>query len=113
MIVLCPAAIYGRYDYKITPSNRLLVDIFKGVGMTVKGALSYVDARDAVELHALAVSSARTGERYILSAGGYELREIGKRAGKISGKRVLYAPFTVIPIPLKTSTSSRLEGVIL
>ena len=93
MIVLCPAAIYGRYDYKITPSNRLLVDVFKGIGMTVKGALSFVDARDAGELHALAVSCGRTGERYILSAGGYELREIGKLAGKISGKRVLYAPF--------------------
>jgi len=93
MIVLCPAAIYGRYDYKITPSNRLLVDIFKGVGMTVKGALSYVDARDAGELHALALSQGRAGERYILSGGGYELQEIGKLAGKLSGKKVLYAPF--------------------
>ena len=93
MIVLCPAAIYGRYDYKITPSNRLLVDIFKGVGMTVKGALSHVDARDAGELHALAVSQGRAGERYILSGGGYELQEIGKLAGKLSGKKVLYAPF--------------------
>jgi nucleoside-diphosphate-sugar epimerase len=93
MIVLCPAGIYGRYDYKVTPSNRLLVDIFKGMGMTVKSALSFVDARDAGELHARAVKEGRAGERYILSAGGYEMREIGKRAAKLSGKRVLYAPF--------------------
>ena len=93
MISLCPAAVYGRYDYKITPSNQLLVDIFKGIGMTVKGALSVVDARDAGELHALALTSGRVGERYILSGGGYEIREIGKLAGKLSGKRVLYAPF--------------------
>ncbi|HET6769586.1 MAG TPA: NAD-dependent epimerase/dehydratase family protein, partial [Chitinophagaceae bacterium] len=65
MIVLCPAAIYGRYDYRVTPSHRLLVDIFKGMGMTVNSALSYVDARDAGELHALAVHEGRTGERYI------------------------------------------------
>lgn len=93
MISLCPAAIYGRYDYKITPSNRLLVDIFKGMGMTVKGALSVVDARDAGELHALALTSGRVGERYILSGGGYEFRKIGQLAGKLSGKRVLYMPF--------------------
>ncbi|HET6721137.1 MAG TPA: NAD-dependent epimerase/dehydratase family protein [Chitinophagaceae bacterium] len=93
MISLCPAAIYGRYDYKITPSNRLPVDIFKGMGMTVKGALSVVDARDAGELHALALTSGRVGERYIVSGGGYEFREIGKVAGALSGKRVMYVPF--------------------
>ena len=93
MIVLCPAAIYGRYDYKVTPSHRLLVDVCRGLGMTVKGVLSFVDARDAGELHALALSQGRTGERYILSAGGYEMRQIGRLAAKLSGKRVLYAPF--------------------
>ena len=93
MIVLCPAAIYGRYDYKVTPSNRLLVDVFKGIGMTVKGALSFVDARDAGELHAMALMHGRVGERYIVAAGGYEIRAIGKLAGKLSGKRVLSAPF--------------------
>jgi Nucleoside-diphosphate-sugar epimerases len=93
MISLCPAAIYGRYDYKITPSNQLLVDIFKGVGMTVKGVISVVDARDAGELHALAITGGKAGERYIVSGGGYELREVGKLAGKLSGKRVLHAPF--------------------
>ena len=93
MIALCPAAIYGRYDYKVTPSNRLLVDIFKGMGMTVKGALSVVDARDAGELHALALTDGRVGERYILSGGGYEFREIGQLGGKLSEKKVLYMPF--------------------
>ena len=61
--------------------------------MTVKGVLSFVDARDAGELHALALSRGRTGERYILSAGGYDMREIGQLAARLSGKRVLYAPF--------------------
>ena len=61
--------------------------------MTVKGALSVVDARDAGELHALALTSGRVGERYIVSGGGYEFREIGKLAGKLSGKRVMYVPF--------------------
>jgi nucleoside-diphosphate-sugar epimerase len=78
-------------QYKFT--SALPVDILKGMGMTVKGALSVVDARDAGELHALALASGRVGERYIVSGGGYELREIGKLAGKLSGKRVMYVPF--------------------
>jgi dihydroflavonol-4-reductase len=93
MISLCPAGIYGRYDYKVTPSNRLPFDIMRGFGMTVKGVLSVIDARDAGELHALALSKGKVGERYILSGGGYEMKEIGKLTGKFSGKKVLYAPF--------------------
>jgi dihydroflavonol-4-reductase len=93
MISLCPAAIYGRYDYKVTPSHRLLFDILRGFGMTVKGVLSVIDARDAGELHALALTKGKPGERYILSGGEYEMKEIGKLTAEISGKKVLYLPF--------------------
>ena len=40
------------------------------------------------ELHALALSKGKIGERYILSGGGYEMKEIGKMTGKLSGKKV-------------------------
>jgi len=93
MISLCPAAIYGRYDYKVTPSNRLLFDILKGRGMTVESVLSFVDARDAGELHALAVSKGRIGERYIVSAWSSKMKDIGKIVSRLSGKKVLHAPF--------------------
>jgi dihydroflavonol-4-reductase len=93
MISLCPAAIYGRYDYKVTPSNRLLFDMLKGIGMTVESVLSFVDARDAGELHALAVSKGRVGERYIVSAGSAKMKDIGKIVSRLSGKKVLHAPF--------------------
>lgn len=87
MISLCPAGIYGRYDYKVTPSNRLLFDMLKGVGMTVESVLSFVDARDAGELHALAVSKGRVGERYIVSAGSATMKDIGKIVSRLSGKK--------------------------
>ena len=93
MISMCPAAIYGRYDYKVTPSHRLPFDILRGFGMTVKGVLSVIDARNAGELHALALIKGKTGERYILSGGDYEMKEIGKLTADISGKKVLYLPF--------------------
>ena len=93
MISLCPAGIYGRYDYKVTPSHRLPFDILRGSGMTVKGVLSVIDARDAGELHALALTKGKIGERYILSGGDYEMKEIGKLTAEISGKKVLYLPF--------------------
>jgi dihydroflavonol-4-reductase len=93
MISLCPAAVYGRYDYKVTPSNRLLFDMLKGVGMTVESVLAFVDARDAGELHALAVSKGRIGERYIVSAGSATMKDIGKIVSRLSGKKILHAPF--------------------
>ena len=93
MIVLCPAAVYGRYDYKVTPSNRLPFDILKGRGMTVKGVLSIVDARDIGELHSLAVSKGNTGERYIASGGAFSMKEIGETTSRLSKRSVLHAPF--------------------
>ena len=94
MISLCLAAALGRYDYKVTPSSRVILDMLKGFGMTVKGSLSVVDARDVGELHALSVTQGKTGERYIVSGGSYTFKEIGEVTARLSGKRVLYAPFS-------------------
>ena len=94
MISLCLAAVLGRYDYKVTPSNRLIFDMLKGAGLTVEGSLSIVDARDAGELHALAVTKGKTGERYIVSQGYYTMKEIGELTARLSGKKVRHLPFS-------------------
>lgn len=94
MISLCLAAVLGRYDYKVTPSNRIIHDMLKGAGMTVRGSLSFVDARDAGELHALAVTTGKIAERYIVSQGYYTFKEVGELTARLSGKKVLHLPFS-------------------
>lgn len=93
MISLCPGAIFGRYDYRVTPSNRMILDMIKGIGMTVEGVLSFIDARDAGELHALAIEKGKIGTRYILTNNAIEMKNIGKMVKNLTGKMVPHLPF--------------------
>ena len=93
MISLCPAAVFGRYDYKVTPSNRMVLDMLKGMGITVEGLLSCIDVRDVGEIHALAVEKGNTGERYILTGNNIRMRELGEMVNKLTGIRVPHLPF--------------------
>ncbi|WP_173021540.1 NAD-dependent epimerase/dehydratase family protein [Lewinella sp. W8] len=93
MISLCPGAVYGRYDYRVTPSNRMILDMMKGLGLTVKGLLSLVDARDAGKVHALAVENGVVGNRYVLTGPTVKMKTIGEEVNRVTGKRVLHLPF--------------------
>jgi dihydroflavonol-4-reductase len=85
--------VLGRYDYNVTPTNRQIVEMLRGRGMTVEGAFSFIDARDAGEIYALAIEKGNIGERYILSADGMRMKKIGKMVTSLSGKWVPHFPF--------------------
>ncbi len=67
--------------------------MLKGRGMTVKGVFSFIDARDAGEIYALAIEKGNAGQRYILSAAGIKMRDVGKMVNAFSGKWVPHFPF--------------------
>lgn len=93
MLVFCPSGILGRYDYNITPTSRQILDMLRGRGLTVKGVFSFVDARDAGEIYALAVEKGNIGQRYILSNTGIKMQDVGKLVQALSGKLVPHLPF--------------------
>ena len=93
MISFCPGQIFGRYDYRITPSNRLILDMMKGIGITINTVLSCVDARDVGEIHALAVEEGKIGSRYVLTGNSVAMKSIGKTVSDITGKIVPHMPF--------------------
>lgn len=93
MIVFCPSGVLGRYDYSVTPTSRQIVEMLRGRGMTVEGAFSFIDARDAGEIYALAVEKGKTGERYILSADGILMKDVGKMVTALTGKWIPHFPF--------------------
>jgi dihydroflavonol-4-reductase len=93
MISLCPGAILGRYDYRVTPSNRMVLDMIKGIGITVEGILATVDARDAGAIHALAVENGVVGERYIVTGQNHKMKEMGSIVHKLTHKVVPHMPF--------------------
>ncbi|MEE2961577.1 MAG: NAD-dependent epimerase/dehydratase family protein [Myxococcota bacterium] len=67
LIVINPAGIIGRHDYKLTPSNAFVRDYAHGLGGVFKGGVNYVDVRDVAFIHALALTQGKPGERYIVS----------------------------------------------
>lgn len=93
LLVFCPSGVLGRYDYSVTPTSRQIVEMLRGRGMTVEGAFSFVDARDAGEIYAQAIEKGNPGERYILSADGVIMKDVGKMVTALTGKWVPHFPF--------------------
>lgn len=87
MISLCPGAIFGPLDYRLTPSNRMLLGIADGSGQTFNGGIAFADARDAGAIHALAVDHGEIGQRYPITQSVL-LRELGECVTAVTGKKV-------------------------
>jgi len=80
LVCINPAGIVGRHDYRITPSNRAIINFAEGTSITFVGGNDYVDVRDVAWLHAEALTVGEPGGRYI--AGGPNLTMVDL-AGKI------------------------------
>ena len=69
---MCPGLIFGPGDIAPTPSGNLILTIVKGKAPAyTKGGFSYVDVRDAAEVHARVAERGHKGEVYI--ATGHNL----------------------------------------
>ena len=85
-IRLCPAAVLGPWDYRITPSmGPMLLDLINGNGVTYIGGNNVVHAFDVGEVHARAVTSGQAGGRYIVGGENIELIELGALVEKWTG----------------------------
>ena len=78
LAVLCPGAITGRYDYRVTPSTRYLQRLASGTAMSAVGGINYVDVRDVALAHALAIDKAEPGQRYIIGGENLTFRRLGE-----------------------------------
>jgi dihydroflavonol-4-reductase len=92
VVIVNPSAPVGPWDWKPTPTGRMLVDYLRGKMLAyLETGLNIVHVRDVARGHVLAAERGRVGERYILghAAGNLDLREIFARL----------APYTKIPAP--------------
>ena len=92
VVIVNPSAPVGPWDWKPTPTGRMLVDYLKGrMFAYLDTGLNIVHVRDVARGHVLAAARGRVGERYILghAEGNLGLREIFVRL----------APYTGIPAP--------------
>ncbi|HEV8307511.1 MAG TPA: hopanoid-associated sugar epimerase [Methylomirabilota bacterium] len=92
VVIVNPSAPVGPWDWKPTPTGKMLVDYLRGrMFAYLDTGLNVVHVRDVARGHILAAERGRVGERYILghAAGNLGLREIFERL----------APHTGIPAP--------------
>lgn len=88
-VAMCVANTYGPGDYLPTPHGGFVAAAARGkLPMYVRGAgAEVVDIRDAAEALILAGQRGRVGERYIVSAGWRNTRELHDLAASVTGAR--------------------------
>lgn len=75
-VVCNPSTIIGKNDYKLTPSNKMLLNYVKFNSFYVKGGQSLVDVEDVARGHLSALIRGRDMQRYILSGENIEVKDL-------------------------------------
>jgi dihydroflavonol-4-reductase len=83
-IRLCPAMAYGPYDYRITPSSKLMLMLIND-GLMYEGGDSLVDIRDVAEVHAAAVEQGEPGQRYVYGGASLHRRDLAAIITRYTG----------------------------
>jgi dihydroflavonol-4-reductase len=86
VVVVNPSTPVGEYDFKPTPTGRIIVDFLnRRMPAYLDTGLNIVDVRDVARGHLLAAERGRPGEKYILGGENLTLREFLERLGNLAG----------------------------
>ena len=92
VVVICPAIVLGPYDYRITPSNQMVMDWVNGKGQTYIGGLNIVDVRDVADAHVAALTKGENYHRYIAGGENIEVKKVGELIKKLTGIKPIHLP---------------------
>lgn len=84
-IRILPCGVLGPYDYRVTPTTRILADLLNGRGVTYTGGINYVDVRDVADAHASAIENGEPGQRYIVGGDNIDYRDLRELIRDITG----------------------------
>jgi len=86
VIVAMPTTPVGPWDWKPTPTGKIIVDFLNGkMPGYVETGLNLVDATECARGHVQALEKGRSGERYILGGENLTLKQILDRLAAITG----------------------------
>jgi dihydroflavonol-4-reductase len=111
VVIVNPSAPVGPWDWKPTPTGRMLVDYLRGRMLAyLDTGLNVVHVRDVARGHLLAAAHGRPGERYILghAHGNLGLRAIFERLAPHTGVR---APRVRLPYRVALALGTGAEVV--
>jgi dihydroflavonol-4-reductase len=116
VVIVNPSAPVGPWDWKPTPTGRMLVDYLKGRMLAyLDTGLNIVHVRDVAQGHLLAAARGRPGERYILghADGNLGLRAIFERLAPYTGvgaPRVRLPQWAALTLGAGSELVARLTG---
>ncbi len=111
VVIVNPSAPVGPWDWKPTPTGKMLVDYLRGRMVAyLDTGLNLVHVRDVARGHVLAAERGRVGERYILghAAGNLGLRQIFQGLAPYAG---IPAPRWRLPHAAALAIAGGLEAV--
>lgn len=82
---ILPGAVLGPYDYRITPTTMILLNLLNGTGVTYTGGINYVDVRDVADAHTAALEKGEPGQRYIVGGDNIDYRDLRELIRDITG----------------------------
>jgi dihydroflavonol-4-reductase len=95
VIVAMPTTPVGPWDWKPTPTGKIILDFLNGnMPGYVKTGLNFVAVEECAAGHLLVAEKGKVGERYLLGGENLTLKEMLDTLAKITGLR---APMLKIP----------------
>jgi dihydroflavonol-4-reductase len=86
VVVVNPSTPVGPYDYKPTPTGRIIVDFLnRRMPAYVDTGLNLVAVEDCARGHLLAAEHGRVGQKYILGGENLTLEQMLSRLAQLSG----------------------------
>jgi dihydroflavonol-4-reductase len=87
VVIVNPTAPVGPWDWKPTPTGRIILDFLKGkIPAYVDTGLNVAPVEDIAAGHLLAAEKGRVGERYILGGRNMTLKQILDALSAITGR---------------------------
>jgi dihydroflavonol-4-reductase len=85
-ITVLPVAVFGRWDFKTTPTTQSVYEAVNGKG-PLPMALSVTDVRDVGAAHLLALENGKPGERYLIGGDVVLPERVADILEELSGYR--------------------------
>jgi dihydroflavonol-4-reductase len=98
VVIVNPSTPVGAFDYKPTPTGRMIVDFLnRRMPAFMDTGLNVVDVEDVAAGHLLAAERGTIGEKYILGGEDLTLEKLLERLATISGLSAprIRVPYTV------------------
>lgn len=103
IVVVNPSSPIGPLDIKPTPTGEIILRFLRGqMPVYVDTGLNFIDVRDVVRGHLLALQRGKSGDRYILAHQNLTLKELLEQLAHLTG---IKAPKQAVPAWLPLSVA--------